>query len=415
MFHLSRRAALALSVAVLAAGAASAQERVLRFNANFDPAPLAGWEALIADFEAANPDIDVQLNNFDHEGYKTAIRNFLSADPPDLFTWFAGNRMAPFVGAGQVMDVSDVWAGNGLSDTLASAKASMTIDDKQWGVPYTYYQWGIYYNVAAYEAAGVALPGDDGVTWEEFLANCATFQAADIDCITTGTSALWPAAGIFDYLSLRTNGYDWHMQLTNGEIPWTDDSVRAVFAEFAKIQPFVTANHAAIDWQDAAAIFARGEAAHYVMGNFAVAVFKEGGMTNETLGFMSFPAITAGIPRGEEAPTDTIHIAANAPNAEDAKAFLAFVAQADVQTKLNAAIGQLPVNNQSSVSDDPFLQEGFTMLSTADGGIAQFFDRDAPAEMAKIAMEGFQQFMVQPDQLDAILERLEQARQRIYN
>jgi multiple sugar transport system substrate-binding protein len=138
-------------------------------------------------------------------------------------------------------------------------------------------------------------------------------------------------------------------------------------------------------------------------------------MTYETLGFMSFPAITAGIPRGEEAPTDTIHIAANAPNAEDAKAFLAFVAQADVQTKLNAAIGQLPVNNQSSVSDDPFLQEGFTMLSTADGGIAQFFDRDAPAEMAKIAMEGFQQFMVQPDQLDAILERLEQARQRIYN
>jgi multiple sugar transport system substrate-binding protein len=30
-------------------------------------------------------------------------------------------------------------------------------------------------------------------------------------------------------------------------------------------------------------------------------------------------------------------------------------------------------------------------------------------------MEGFQQFMVQPDQIDAILERLEQARQRIYN
>jgi hypothetical protein len=34
------------------------------------------------------------------------------------------------------------------------------------------------------------------------------------------------------------------------------------------------------------------------------------------------------------------------------------------------------------------------MLSTADGGIAQFFDRDAPAEMAKVGMEGFQQFMV---------------------
>ena len=40
-------------------------------------------EQVIANFEAANPDIDIQLQNFDHEGYKTAIRNFLTADAPD--------------------------------------------------------------------------------------------------------------------------------------------------------------------------------------------------------------------------------------------------------------------------------------------------------------------------------------------
>jgi multiple sugar transport system substrate-binding protein len=34
--------------------------------------------------------------------------------------------------------------------------------------------------------------------------------------------------------------------------------------------------------------------------------------------------------------------------------------------------------------------------------------------MAKLGMEGFQQFMMQPEQLDNILERLEKARQRIY-
>ncbi|MDP3525990.1 MAG: extracellular solute-binding protein, partial [Hoeflea sp.] len=149
-------------------------------------------------------------------------------------------------------------------------------------------------------------------------------------------------------------------------------------------------------------------------GNFAVAVFKDGGMTNDTLGFMVFPEITPGIPRGEEAPTDTIHIPAGAKNVEDAKKFLAYIATADVQTKLNEALGQLPVNNQSKVGDDPFLQAGFEMLSTADGGIAQFFDRDAPAEMAKIGMEGFQEFMVKPGNVDAILDRLEKARQRIY-
>lgn len=414
MFQITRRAALALSVAVLAAGAANAQQRVLKYNADYDPIPLAAMEALIADFEAANPDIDVQLNNFDHEGYKTAIRNFLSADPPDLANWYAGNRMAPFVNAGQFLDVSDVWEANGLSESLASAKASMTIDGKQWGIPYTYYQWGIYFNRDAYAAAGVEVPGPEGVDWATFVSNCEKFAAAGIDCLTTGTKALWPGAGIFDYMSLRTNGYEWHMDLANGKVAWTDDSVRKVFGEWAKIQPYITRNHAALDWQDAAALLVQGKAANYVMGNFAVGVFKQGGMTNENLGFMAFPEITPGVPRAEDAPTDTIHIPAGAKNVEDAKKFLAYVASADAQTKLNAAIGQLPTNKDSTVpEDDPFLVAGFKMLSEAYA-LAQFFDRDAPAEMAKMGMEGFQQFMVQPEQLDNILARLEQARQRIY-
>ena len=34
--------------------------------------------------------------------------------------------------------------------------------------------------------------------------------------------------------------------------------------------------------------------------------------------------------------------------------------------------------------------------------------------MAKMGMEGFQEFMVKPGNVDKILERLEKARQRIY-
>jgi multiple sugar transport system substrate-binding protein len=414
MVH-SKTGALALVAALLMSTSAMAQDqRVLKYNADYDPIPLAAMEALIADFEAANPDVDVQLNNFDHEGYKTAIRNFLTADSPDLANWYAGNRMAPFVNAGQFMDVSDVWEANGLGESLASAKASMTIDGKQWGVPYTYYQWGIYYNRDAYKTAGVEVPGPEGVSWDQFLQNCEKFKAAGIDCLTTGSKALWPVAGIFDYLSLRTNGYEWHMELTAGKVEWTDPKVRDVFAQFGRLQPYVTANHAAIDWQDAAALMVQGKAANYVMGNFAVGVFREGGMTNENLGFMVFPEITPGIPRAEDAPTDTIHIPTGAQNVEDAKKFLAFVASPDAQTKWNAAVGQLPTNKNSTVpQDDPFLVAGFEMLSTAHA-LAQFFDRDAPAEMAKAGMEGFQQFLVQPDQLDNILARLEQVRQQVY-
>lgn len=407
MVHTKRGLLLAVLLATTAPALAQTRELVMNTDAS-DPAPKAAFEQLIADFEAEYPDIKVTVNTFDHEGYKTAIRNFLTADAPDLANWYAGNRMAPFVQANQFMDVSDVWAENGLSESLHSAESAMTIDGKQWGIPYTYYQWGIYYNRDVYQQVGVE-PAED---WEGFLANCAKFQEAGIDCVTTGSKALWPIAGIFDYLSLRTNGYDWHMQLTRGEIPWTDDKVKAVFAEWEKLLPYISKNHAAIDWQDAVSNIVQGKAANYVMGNFAAATFKDGGMTNDSLGFMPFPTINPDIPRAEEAPTDTIHIPANAKNPEDAKLFLAFLARADVQTKMNQTLGQLPINAESSVGDDPYLQAGFELLSTAEGGIAQFFDRDASPEMAKAGMEGFQEFMVRPERLDTILERLERVRQR---
>ena len=130
--------ALALVAALLLSTSAFAQDkRVVTWNADYDPIPLAAAEAMILDFEAANPEIDVVLTNFDHEGYKNAIRNFLTADPPDLANWYAANRMRPFVEAGLFADISDLWASEGLNDSLASSVPSMTFDGKQCGIPYT--------------------------------------------------------------------------------------------------------------------------------------------------------------------------------------------------------------------------------------------------------------------------------------
>jgi multiple sugar transport system substrate-binding protein len=161
-----------------------------------------------------------------------------------------------------------------------------------------------------------------------------------------------------------------------------------------------------------------GEATSYLMGNFAVAPMREAGLSDDQIDFYQFPAINPDVALAEDAPTDTFHIAAGAQNVEAAREFLKFVTSADVQTDINAgdALGQLPVNAQSSVDADEFLEQGFDMLSNeSTGGVAQFFDRDFPAEMAALGMEGLQEFMVFPDNLEDILQRLEQARQRIYS
>jgi len=62
---------------------------------------------------------------------------------------------------------------------------------------------------------------------------------------------------------------------------------------------------------------------------------------------------------------------------------------------------------------DRILREGQQVLAQA-AGLAQFYDRDTDPKMAKAGMEGFQEFMVNPDRIDAIRARLEKARLRIY-
>lgn len=402
---------LAIGLILMTAMGCSEERKLVINTDTSDPKPKAAFEKLIEEFEKAYPEIKVEWNLFDHEGYKTSIRNFLSADAPDLANWYAGNRMAPFVEAGLFEDVTDVWKDNDLDNQLSSSAPSMTIDGKKWGVPYTYYQWGVYYRKDLFEQVGAKEPK----TWNEFLEVCAKLKAAGITPFTIGTKALWPVAGWFDYLNMRVNGYQYHMDLTAGKRSYADREVAAVFDRWDELvkKGYFIEDHAAIDWQEAVPHLVNGKAAMYLMGNFAVAVFVDGGVDKDNLGFFSFPKI-ADVPRAEDAPIDTIHIPSNAKNKEDAKLFLAFLAKAETQTMMNDILGQLPVNSGSEVTDDPFLQVGFEMLSTAKG-IAQFYDRDAPAEMAKAGMEGFQEYMVNPDRRDEILNRLVETEKRVYN
>ncbi len=394
------------------ATSSAAADLVINFD-DTNPAPKEGFERAVAAFQEANPDVNVIVNITDREAHKTAIRNFLSADAPDITAWYPGNRMAPFVDAGQFEDISDLWESDpNLSSSFEAIKPTMTRDGKQWGVPYSYYQWGIYYRADIFAEYGIEEPA----TWDELLGACDTLKENGVTPFTIGTKFLWTAAGVFDYLNLRTNGYDVHNALTAGEIKYTDDRIKATFENWKVMLDrcsFVE-NHATMSWQDALAPFASGEAAMYVMGNFAVDGMKNAGLTEEQIDFFQFPEITPGLPRAEEAPADALFIPANANNKEDARKFLAFIAQPEIQSEWNKTIGQLPPNSEAAINEeDKFIVEGMETVSTA-AGLAQFFDRDAPAEMAKAGMEGFQEFMVKPERLDDILMRLDGIQENVY-
>ena len=383
--------------------------KVTNNSSNVDNHKL--WkETIIPTFEKENPDIKVEMTIYDHEAYKTQIRNFLPAEPPDVVNWFSGNRMKFFVNQGLFEDVSDVWDQNNLHNELAAARSTMTVDGKQWGVPTTYYQWGFYYRKDIFSKYGLGEPR----SMADLMNIFETLKKNGVTPIAIGTKYLWTAAGWFDFLNLRINGYDFHMALMDGEVSYEDqrlDRVFDVWGEIAKSGYYID-NHASYSWQEGMAPMINGDAAMYLLGNFIIPDLMRAGLKGK-IGYFQFPVIDGSVRTYEEAPTDSMHIPARAKNKKDARRFLAFLGRADIQKIIADASGMLSTNNQSPPPTDEFLKIGFKVLSES-AGLAQFYDRDTPPEMAKEGMKGFQEFMVKPDREKQIRQRIERARKRIF-
>ena len=102
-------------------------------------------------------------------------------------------------------------------------------------------------------------------------------------CYTIGTKWLWTAAGWFDYITMRTNGFDFHMDLAAGKASWTDDRVRQAFAnwrELIDMGAFIK-DHQTYSWQEALPFIVNGEAASLLIGNFAVSPLREAGTIDD--------------------------------------------------------------------------------------------------------------------------------------
>ncbi|MCB5359508.1 sugar ABC transporter substrate-binding protein [Vibrio lentus] len=402
--HIAATAVLAASVSTTA----FAGTLVINSDAS-DPAPKEAWGEIINRFEKENPDITVKYNLYDHESYKTTIRNWLVTSPPDVVFWYAGNRMKAFVDRGLFEDVSDIWTDNNMKQDFAAAAPAMTVQGKQFGVPYTYYQWGIYYRKDIFEQYGIAEPK----TWEDLKSASATLKENGVAPFAIGTKYLWTAAGWFDYINMRTNGLDFHIQLMEGKVPYSDERVKKTFANWAElVEPgYYLENHASYSWQEAQPFLYNGKAAMYLMGNFITPNFPA--ELDGKMDFFQFPVIDPSVPMSEDAPMDTLHIPSKAKNKEDARKFLEFVARAENQQLINEMLLQIPTNNKAKAKSDPFLDKGVAMLASTDG-TAQFYDRDTDPAMAKEGMKGFQEFMVHPDRIEKILKKLDKVSKRAF-
>ena len=400
-----------LLVALLAWGAA--QSGMLRYNSYMsDPAPRELDERIVELFMERYPDVRVEHSTIAHEDFKQAIRTYLVASPPpDVLTWFAGERMRFFTRAGLIADITDVWIDNDWTEAYSAGAQAMSSDEGDfYFIPQSYYWWAVYYRTDIYEEVGLSVPE----TWGHFLDNCRALDAAGYVPVTIGTRFRWPAGGWFDYLNMRVNGPEFHIRLLDGLESYESEEVRNTFAHWQEAMDagcFID-NPSAYNWQEAADFMSQREAGMYLMGQFIMDVVPED--QQQYFDFFRFPIIDATLPIGEDAPTDGWFISANAANTENAKLFAEFLGSLEVAEMWARDLGRLVLRSDidRSIYTDT-QRKGAELLQSADY-IAQFYDRDTPEELAGRGMDAFVEFMANPDALDRILADLQSEAERVF-
>lgn len=391
-----------------------AQDTLIRYASYAsDEGAREADEALVALWNESHRDQPVEHSITDHEAFKQAIRTYLVADPsPDVLTWFAGNRMAFFVDRGLAGDLTPLFEREGWYDIYGPGFVVLaSVDEKQYFVPTSYYWWGLYFRKSVLEGAGVTPPE----TWEELLAACDTLNGAGLIPITIGTKAPWTAAAWFDFINMRLNGPEFHIDLMLLKESYTDERVAAVFDAWRELydhQCFIE-DSAAYEWQDALDFMNRGEAAMYLMGGFITDSVPDD--IEADYDFVRFPIIDPDMPIGIDAPTDGYFMSVNAPNPEGAFDYLAFLGSKEAQQFAADELGRLPTRTDVDVTNfTEAQQKGIALVLEADY-VAQFYDRDTTPEMAEAGLNAFAEFIDDPSGADmtAILEDLEADRARI--
>ncbi len=156
-------------------------------------------EAIIAEFEAANPNVKIVFDNAPHENYEQKVLTaFAGGQGPDVF--WAGDWMVPqFTGAQIVAPVDPTAFGVETQEEFAAlfepgSLDAFTVDDQIYtGGVSEYNTFSLIYNVDALTEAGFdPLPKDEPITWEELAEIAAALVLTEDDGTVIRTGITYP-------------------------------------------------------------------------------------------------------------------------------------------------------------------------------------------------------------------------------
>jgi raffinose/stachyose/melibiose transport system substrate-binding protein len=367
-------AAFGVSIAMLAAGCAGGGESgtdsaeggdvSMTFWHNSTTGPgKEYWDATVADFEAANPGVTIEVQSIQNEDMDGKLQTALnSGDAPDIFMARGGGKLADVVEAGQIMDITDAIDEATSAAVGEGALSAFSIDDKVYGMPTSVLPGGIYYSQDLFEQAGVSATP---TTLEELTTATEALKSAGVAPIALGAKDAWPAAHWYYFFALRQCAEETLAEVAE-TLDFSDECwIRAGedLQTFAETEPFNEGFLTTSAQQGAgssAGLVANHQAAMELMGAWnpgVIASLTPDQQPLADLGWFPFPEVEGGEgdPAAMMGGVDGYSCHVEAP--QECTDFLNFFMQQEYQEGYAEAFVTLPASQEAQgVVTDPALQ-----------------------------------------------------------
>ena len=348
----------------------SSQPRVEVFTWWASGSEKLAFDVLASAFRAANPDV-----SYDDAGVAggagTAAKDVLASrllngDPPDTFQVHGGAELAAHVAAGDVVDLSSLYAQLGLEAVLASSVRDLvSVDGVPYAVPTNVHRANlIWANPTVLTAAG-ATPTAAYTSLDDWFAVLEKVERSGRTPLALG--APWTQVHLLEQVLLARLGPAAYAGLWDGRTDAASPQVAAAIDDYARLLGYANDDRDALDWPDVAERLRSGDAAFMVMGDWAQQTVEV------PLTWAAFP----GTNDVDDIVVDGFAQAVDAPDPDNARLWLQTVADHDVQVRFANAKGAIPARTDVLTSElTPYARAAFAafrtdriVLSLAHGGV----------------------------------------------
>jgi len=373
-----------------AGGSGSAASTTITFLTGSTDTDVASSKAVIAAFQAANPNVTVKSDTRPggSEGDNLVKTRLSTGDMAEVFIYNNGSLLQAIKPEQNLTPLDDQpWAGQ-LDENFANS--SKGADGKLYGGPYgTAFGGGVFYNIPVYKKLGLEVPK----TWDEFMANNKKIKdAGGVDPVEQTYGETWTSQlfVLGDYANVEAQVPDFAAKYTANQAKYA--TTPAALAGFEHIQQvkeagYLNKDFASAKLNDGMKAVATGKAAHYPqLGGSAANIENVAPGKSGDVGFFALPGNDAASNKLTVWPgTAAMYIpkSVEGDKLEAAKKFIAFAA---TQEGCDANIKGAPPQG-------PFLSKACTLpanVSQVAKDTQAYFDSDkaSPALEFKSPIKG---------------------------